>query len=91
MNGDLSSRLHDRDREGPRAAAAVYAPGVGAAALVFWRKAVRIGRRIVGVPDYERYVAHLREHHPGRAIPSYAEFFAERQRARYRGGGGGCC
>ena len=26
-----------------------------------------IVRRIIGAPDYDRYVAHLRDHHPGRA------------------------
>jgi uncharacterized short protein YbdD (DUF466 family) len=56
-----------------------------------WRDAVRLGRRLIGVPDYDTYVAHLRAHHPERRIPSYAEFFAERQQARYRGGGGRCC
>ncbi|HXE78259.1 MAG TPA: YbdD/YjiX family protein, partial [Rhodanobacter sp.] len=44
-----------------------------------------------GVPDYDTYVAHLRQHHPGRAIPGYAEFFRERQIARYKGTGGRCC
>jgi uncharacterized short protein YbdD (DUF466 family) len=56
-----------------------------------WKTAVRFGRRLIGVPDYDTYVAHLRAHHPERTIPSYAEFFRERQEARYRGGGGRCC
>ncbi|HEY0179902.1 MAG TPA: YbdD/YjiX family protein [Dokdonella sp.] len=56
-----------------------------------WKTAVRIGRQIIGVPDYDVYVAHLRTHHPERRVPSYAEFFTERQQARYRGGGGRCC
>ena len=56
-----------------------------------WKTAVRFGRRLIGVPDYDTYVAHLRAHHPERTIPSYAEFFLERQEARYRGGGGRCC
>lgn len=56
-----------------------------------WRGAVRFGRQLIGVPDYATYVAHLRAHDPERAVPSYAEFFAERQRARYRSGGGRCC
>jgi len=57
----------------------------------FWQRAVRIGRQIIGVPDYENYLAHLRAHHPERALPTYAEFFNERQQARYKGGGGRCC
>ena len=48
-------------------------------------------RRIIGIPDYDAYVAHLRERHPDRPIPNRAAFFAERQRARYSGGGGRCC
>jgi len=56
-----------------------------------WRVCIAAARRMIGVPDYDRYVAHLRAHHPGRLVPTYAEFFAERQRARYMGGGGRCC
>lgn len=56
-----------------------------------WRAAVRVARQIIGVPDYDTYLAHLRAHHPERPLPTYAEFFNERQQARYRGGGGRCC
>jgi uncharacterized short protein YbdD (DUF466 family) len=56
-----------------------------------WRYLVRLMRQVIGVGDYETYVAHLREHHPERPLPSYEEFFRERQAARYRGGGGRCC
>ena len=37
------------------------------------------------------YVAHLREHHPDRPVPTYEQFFNERLAARYKGGGGRCC
>jgi len=56
-----------------------------------WTFAVRLMRQLIGVPDYETYLVHRRTHHPERPVPSYAEFFAERQAARYRGGGGRCC
>jgi uncharacterized short protein YbdD (DUF466 family) len=56
-----------------------------------WHRLVTIGRRVLGVPDYDAYVAHLRAHHPDRAVPTKTAFFAERQRARYEGGGGRCC
>ena len=57
-----------------------------------WRRAVTIGRQILlGMPDYDAYVAHLRMHHPERAVPDYEAFFRERQAARYKGGGGRCC
>ena len=37
------------------------------------------------------YVAHLKRAHPDRTIPTYEEFFRERQTARYNGTGGRCC
>lgn len=52
---------------------------------------MQTARLSCGVPDYEVYVEHLREHHPERKVPSYAEFFRERQEARYKGTGGRCC
>jgi uncharacterized short protein YbdD (DUF466 family) len=60
-----------------------------------WRRTVHTARLIMaGVPDYEVYIAHRREHHPDEPIMSYAEFFRERQQARYaceKGYFGGCC
>lgn len=56
-----------------------------------WWRSVQTARLCCGVPDYDTYVTHLRTHHPERAIPSYAEFFRERQIAHYRGTGGRCC
>ena len=56
-----------------------------------WTLARDTARRSIGVPDYDAYVAHCRAHHPERAPMGYAEFFAERQQARYRGTGGRCC
>jgi uncharacterized short protein YbdD (DUF466 family) len=57
----------------------------------WWRRLVQAARLSCGIPDYEVYVAHLRTHHPERKIPTYAEFFRERQSARYKGTGGRCC
>lgn len=62
-----------------------------AAVLAGWQVAVRIARAAIGVPDYPTYLAHQRRHHPERTPMSYEAFFAERQAARYRGGGGRCC
>lgn len=44
-------------------------------------------RLMVGVPDYETYAEHMRRNHPDRPVMSYAEFFRERQNARYGGDG----
>ncbi|MBS0640185.1 MAG: YbdD/YjiX family protein [Acetobacteraceae bacterium] len=55
---------------------------------------VRTARLMVGVPDYDTYVAHRRETHPGEPVMSYQEFFRERQAARYGFSNGrfrGCC
>jgi len=54
----------------------------------------RTARLMIGVPDYDTYVAHRRANHPGQPVMSYEEFFAERQEARYAVGKGrfrGCC
>jgi len=59
-----------------------------------WRRAVQTARLMVGIPDYDTYVAHRRAHHPQEPVMSYAEFFRERQKARYGGEGGRigrCC
>jgi uncharacterized short protein YbdD (DUF466 family) len=61
---------------------------------IIWRVAVQTARLMVGVPDYENYVAHRKAHHPDEPIMTYAEFFRDRQNARYsceKGRFKGCC
>ena len=49
-------------------------------------------RLMIGIPDYDAYLAHRRAHHPGEPVMSYAEFFRERQDSRYASGRvRGCC
>ncbi|MGC3962973.1 MAG: YbdD/YjiX family protein [Rhodocyclaceae bacterium] len=48
-------------------------------------------RALVGLPDYDTYVQHMRTTHPDRTPMTYEEFFRERQEARYSGGTGKCC
>jgi uncharacterized short protein YbdD (DUF466 family) len=49
---------------------------------------VRQGAQLmVGIPDYETYVAHITSTHPGRVPMTYEDFFRERQAARYGEGG----
>jgi len=48
-------------------------------------------RLMVGLPDYDTYVAHMKATHPDRPVMNYEEFFRERQEARYGGGTGRCC
>ncbi len=49
----------------------------------FVRDAARTARLMVGMPDYETYVAHRRSAHPGEPVMSYEDFFRERQASRY--------
>jgi uncharacterized short protein YbdD (DUF466 family) len=61
---------------------------------MLWGWAVQTARLMVGVPDYDNYVAHRKAHHLAEPIMSYAEFFRDRQNARYaceRGRFKGCC
>ena len=54
----------------------------------------RTARLMVGVPDYEAYVAHRKAQHPGEPIMNFEDFFKERQLSRYGEGGGKisrCC
>ena len=63
-----------------------------AGVTVHWT--ARTARLMIGVPDYETYVAHRRANHPQEPVMSYVEFFRERQQARYAVGKGrlrGCC
>ncbi len=46
---------------------------------------------MIGVPDYDNYVQHMRLTHPEQTPMTYEEFFRERQDARYSGKGGGRC
>jgi uncharacterized short protein YbdD (DUF466 family) len=48
-------------------------------------------RLMVGVPEYDTYVAHMRDKHPDLPVMPYQEFFRERQEARYGGKIGRCC
>lgn len=58
---------------------------------LFWQRLVQTGRLVCGVPDYEAYRQHMRQHHPGQPVMDYASFFRDRQQARYGGRGGGRC
>ena len=47
--------------------------------------------RIIGVPNYDLYVTHVRDHHPGEAPMSKEEFFRARLEERYNKPGSRCC
>jgi uncharacterized short protein YbdD (DUF466 family) len=51
----------------------------------------RAYRQIVGIPDYEAYLVHLAEHHPGERALSRKEFCAQAIDRRYGKSGPRCC
>jgi uncharacterized short protein YbdD (DUF466 family) len=62
--------------------------------LKFWDLVTRTANLMVGVPDYETYVQHRQNAHPGEPVMSYEDFFRNRVQARYAVGKGkfrGCC
>lgn len=48
-------------------------------------------RLMVGLPDYDIYLRHMREQHPDQPIMDRVQFFRNRQEARYGGKNGGRC
>lgn len=46
---------------------------------------------MVGMPSYAAYRLHMERHHPEGPTMSEAEFFRDRQQARYGGKNGGRC
>lgn len=48
-------------------------------------------KRVVGMPNYQAYLKHLRVHHPECALPSEREYFDEYLKGRYGGGLNRCC
>jgi len=48
-------------------------------------------RRIIGVPDYDRYLAHVSSHHPGCTPMTREEFTEQRLADRYSRPGNRCC
>jgi uncharacterized short protein YbdD (DUF466 family) len=54
-------------------------------------RALRVVRRISGMPDYAAYVEHLRRRHPEQPVPSPRQFYDDYLRARYDNGPTRCC
>jgi uncharacterized short protein YbdD (DUF466 family) len=60
-----------------------------------WREAIKriseTARLMVGLPDYDRYLAHRRTEHPGEPAMSRAEFHRERTDRRFGESASRCC
>lgn len=48
-------------------------------------------RRVIGAPDYERYLAHMHHAHPGHPTLTRDEFLRARLEERYSRPGSRCC
>ena len=57
----------------------------------FVRRAMRVVRIIVGIPDYEQYVRHVREHHPEKEPVSPEAFLQKCWEDKYSRPGHRCC
>ena len=55
------------------------------------KNVAKVVRTIIGAPDYERYVEHVRECHPDRTPMTRDEFARSRLDARYNQPGNRCC
>jgi uncharacterized short protein YbdD (DUF466 family) len=54
-------------------------------------RAACVLRRVIGVPDYDTYVAHVRTHHPDAEPMTREEFTRQRLADRYSRPGSRCC
>jgi len=51
----------------------------------FKRLSERTALLMIGIPDYETYLAHMQSHHPEHSVMSRAEFIKRAQEGRYAG------
>lgn len=54
-------------------------------------RAARVVRRVIGAPDYECYLEHVRAVHPGALPLTRDEFVREAAARRYGKGASRCC
>jgi uncharacterized short protein YbdD (DUF466 family) len=55
------------------------------------RQAATVLRALLGAPDYERYLAHMRSRHPHQRPLTRAEFARQALARRYDKPGSRCC
>jgi uncharacterized short protein YbdD (DUF466 family) len=58
---------------------------------VFAHRARAVVGRVIGAPDYEAYVEHMRLTHPGERPLARGEFFAWALERKHAGRGPRCC
>ena len=58
---------------------------------MFFSRTASFVRAVLGVPDYERYLTHMRTAHPGDRVMSETEYKVTRMNDRYNRTGSRCC
>jgi uncharacterized short protein YbdD (DUF466 family) len=58
---------------------------------MFFSRTASFVRAVLGVPDYERYLTHMRSAHPGDRVMSETEYRVTRMNDRYNSTGSKCC
>jgi uncharacterized short protein YbdD (DUF466 family) len=59
--------------------------------ISFLSRAGSVTRAMLGVPDYQRYLTHMRAAHPGDRVMSETEFRHTRMNDRSNRAGAKCC
>ncbi len=59
--------------------------------LALAEKIARVVRRVIGVPDYDRYLAHVTRTHPECVPMTHDEFARDSLTRRYNTPGNRCC
>ncbi len=54
-------------------------------------RAAETARLMIGQPPYEAYCTHMAQNHPDQPVMTRAEFFRNRQDARFSSRNGRCC
>ncbi|HKW11636.1 MAG TPA: YbdD/YjiX family protein [Gemmatimonadaceae bacterium] len=60
-------------------------------AILWLTRAAAVVRRIIGVPDYDTYLAHMHDRHPDVVPLSRDRFTAMQMQARFEKPGARCC
>ena len=54
-------------------------------------RVAQVIRRVIGAPDYERYLAHMAAHHSDEPVLTRRDFFARSIDRKYSRSGPRCC
>jgi uncharacterized short protein YbdD (DUF466 family) len=85
-------KMSGKDAAAAPVAAAAAETGAPGARLRDRLRVVRQAcRQVFGIPDYERYLAHMAAHHAGDPVLSRREFFARSIDRKYGKSGPRCC